>query len=171
MKKLLLFLVFITASTMAFCQDPGSVIRDRTRGIGQNSGNTNTRRSSSDTTKKKGNNKLDTLGFERRDDLADSITISFRYMDSVRKNPLDSTINDFDKYYSVPSTYQYLGNNGAAAFPCIFYFPRLHFPFSFRTYAGLLQRTFHMIRPSGLFPGTLGFTSISCYYFLLIENK
>ena len=33
----------------------------------------------------------------------------------IRNNRLDSSINDFDKYFSVPSSYQYLGNNGAAA--------------------------------------------------------
>jgi hypothetical protein len=118
MKKLLFFIVFILATAFAFCQDPIQSIKGRFGGISSNS-STNSR-SKSDTTKKKGNNKLDTLGFERRDDLADSISISFRYVDSVRKNPLDSTINDFDKYYSVPSNHQYLGNNGAAAFPLIF---------------------------------------------------
>ncbi|MEJ7611074.1 MAG: putative porin [Ferruginibacter sp.] len=80
----------------------------------------NTSRASADSAKRKNNNKLDTLGFEHRDDLADSIAISFRYLDSVRRNPIDSSINDFDKYFPVPSSYQYLGNNGNAAFPLIF---------------------------------------------------
>jgi Putative porin len=102
---------------LAYCQDPGSVIRDRLGGFSQRGNSTN---KGNDTTKKKTNTKLDTLGFERRDDLADSISVSFRFIDSVRKNPLDSSVNDFDKYYSVPSSYQYLGNNGAAAFPLIF---------------------------------------------------
>jgi hypothetical protein len=118
MKKLLFFIVFISATALAFCQNPIGSIKDRIGGISSNSSSNSSKKS--DTTKKKGNNKLDTLGFERRDDLADSITISFRYMDSVRRNPLDSSINDFDKYYSVPSTYQYLGNNGAAATALIF---------------------------------------------------
>lgn len=73
-----------------------------------------------DTTIVKNNNKLDTLGFEHRDDLRDSITLTYRFLDSTRRNTLDSSINDFDRYFSVPSTYQYLGNNGAAAFPLIF---------------------------------------------------
>ncbi len=63
---------------------------------------------------------LDTAGFQRRDDLKDSITISYRYMDSTVRRTIDSSVNDFDKYFPVPSTYQYLGNNGAAAFPLIF---------------------------------------------------
>jgi hypothetical protein len=62
----------------------------------------------------------DTIGFEHRDDSKDSISISYRFMDSVRRNVIDSSVNDFDKYFSVPSHYQYLGNNGAAAFPLIY---------------------------------------------------
>ena len=62
----------------------------------------------------------DTLGFEHRDDLKDSISVIYRYLDSTRRNTMDSSINDFDTYFSVPSTYQYLGNNGAAAFPLVF---------------------------------------------------
>jgi hypothetical protein len=119
MKKLFVLFAFNLITVLAFCQDPTSVIRDRLGNFSQGSNNGNTKKSS-DTSKKKGNNKLDTLGFERRDDLADSISVSFRYMDSLRRQPLDSSVNDFDKYYSVPSSYQYLGNNGAAAFPLIF---------------------------------------------------
>lgn len=62
----------------------------------------------------------DTLGFQHRDDSKDSIAISYKFLDSIRSNPFDSTINDFDKYFSVPSSYLYLGNNGAAAIPLIF---------------------------------------------------
>ena len=60
------------------------------------------------------------LGFEHRDDAKDSITISFRYLDSIRNVQLDTTINDFYKYFSLPADQQYLGNNGAAAYPLIF---------------------------------------------------
>jgi hypothetical protein len=118
MKKLLGIFVFICCCYVSFGQNPLGQIKDRFSGGGFSNS------SSKDTTKKKSNNKLDTLGFERRDDLADSIAISFRFMDSLRRNPLDSSVNDFDKYYTVPSTYQYLGNNGAAAFPLI-YLPTL----------------------------------------------
>ena len=65
-------------------------------------------------------NRKDTLGFEHRDDSKDSIAISYRFLDSVRNVAFDSTIDDFDKYYSVPSRYQSLGNNGAAAYSLIF---------------------------------------------------
>ncbi len=62
----------------------------------------------------------DTIGFERRNDKKDSIGIYYKYLDSIRSIPFDSTINDFDKYFSVPSSYIYLGNNGAAAYPLIY---------------------------------------------------
>ena len=115
MKKVFLFLLVSLFAASAYCQLPGGRIKDV---LNSQRSPSNTR--GSDTTKKKNNNKLDTLGFEHRDDLADSITISFRFLDSVRRYPIDSSVNDFDKYYSVPSSYQYLGNNGQAAFPLIF---------------------------------------------------
>ncbi|MEP7236924.1 MAG: putative porin, partial [Ferruginibacter sp.] len=62
----------------------------------------------------------DTIGFVHRDDRKDSISITYKYLDSIRSIPFDSTINDFDKYFSVPSTYLYLGNNGAAAYSLIY---------------------------------------------------
>ncbi len=65
-------------------------------------------------------NRIDTIGFEHRNDKKDSIAITYKYLDSIRNIPFDSTINDFDKYFSVPSSYQYLGNNGAAAYPLIY---------------------------------------------------
>ncbi|MBC7890547.1 MAG: hypothetical protein H7Z13_21960 [Ferruginibacter sp.] len=64
--------------------------------------------------------KRDNLGFEQRDDAKDSITISFRYLDSIRSVQLDTSINDFYKYFSEPAAAQYLGNNGAAAYSLIF---------------------------------------------------
>ncbi len=64
--------------------------------------------------------KQDTIGFEHRDDLKDSISISYKFLDSSTRKTIDSSVNDFDKYFSVPSSYQYLGNNGAAAFSLIF---------------------------------------------------
>ncbi|CAN5167659.1 hypothetical protein BH09BAC2_BH09BAC2_14440 [soil metagenome] len=63
--------------------------------------------------------------FKHRDDLADSITISYRYLDSLRSVRLDSSINDFNKFYSLPADYVALANNnGSAAYP-IFYIPFL----------------------------------------------
>ncbi|MFN0083157.1 MAG: putative porin [Ferruginibacter sp.] len=113
MKKIgLVFVVFFMAA-MAFCQLPGGRIKDI---LDAKRPSSNSR--GSDTTKRKTNNKLDTLGFEHRVD--DTLTISYKYLDSTRRYPIDSSVNDFDKYYSVPTSYQYLGNNGQAAFPLIF---------------------------------------------------
>ena len=68
-----------------------------------------------------GQNKgTDTIGFEHRDDLADSITISYRYLDSLKISLLDSSINDYGKVFTVPANYVTLGNNGNAAFPILF---------------------------------------------------
>lgn len=62
----------------------------------------------------------DSLAFERRDDAKDSISISFRFLDSTKRQPLDSSVNDFDRYFPIPSSWVYLGNNGAAAHSLIF---------------------------------------------------
>ena len=62
----------------------------------------------------------DTIGFEHRNDKKDSIGIYYKYLDSIRSTPFDSSINDFDKYFPVPSSYQYLGNTGAAAYSLIY---------------------------------------------------
>jgi hypothetical protein len=104
MKQLSLLILSVLFANAAFCQLERVTDRlgEVTRG-----GNS-------------GGNRKDTIGFEHRDDLKDSITISYRYLDSIRRNPIDSSVNDFDKYYPVPSSWQYLGNNGAAAFPLIF---------------------------------------------------
>lgn len=69
-----------------------------------------------------GNNQSqkDTLGFEHRDDLADSITISYRYFDSLTSHRLDSSVNDFNKYYPLPAGYYTIGGTGNAAFPILF---------------------------------------------------
>lgn len=66
------------------------------------------------------NGQKDTTGFQQRDDLKDSITISYRYMDELRRYNIDSSVNDFDKYFPVPTNYIYMGNNGAAATPLVF---------------------------------------------------
>lgn len=82
--------------------------------------NPNTNPNSNDQAQQSVAPRKDSIGFERRNDAKDSINITYRYLDSLRRNNLDSSINDFSRYYVVPSDYQYLGNNGAAAFPLIF---------------------------------------------------
>lgn len=61
-----------------------------------------------------------TDSLEHRTGMEDSITINFRYLDSSRYRPLDSSITDFSKRYPVPSDYIYLGNTGTAAKSILF---------------------------------------------------
>ncbi len=80
-----------------------------------NDPNNNVRQNGKATTPRK-----DSLGFEHRDDSKDSITIKYRLLNQPGWNNLDSSVNNFDRYFSVPSSYLYLGNNGAAATSLIY---------------------------------------------------
>ena len=62
----------------------------------------------------------DSLAFEHRDDAKDALIMTAQFLDSTRKLYLDSSVNNFDNYFPVPSSYVYLGNNGAAAKSLIF---------------------------------------------------
>lgn len=57
---------------------------------------------------------------QRRNKHEDSITITFRYLDSTRSYLLDSSVNDFTKRYPVPATHIYLGNTGTASRSLLF---------------------------------------------------
>ena len=72
------------------------------------------------TTKSGSSGQKDTIGFVHRDDRKDSISITYKFIDSVRSVQLDATLNDFDKYFSLPSGYQAMGNNGSAAYPFVY---------------------------------------------------
>lgn len=67
----------------------------------------------------------ETDSLRHRDKNDDSITISFRYLDSSRVYRLDSVINDFTRRYPVPATHVYLGNHGNASRSLLFS-PELH---------------------------------------------
>lgn len=62
----------------------------------------------------------DSIPFEHRDDAKDAITVVFNYLDSTNKQTMDSSVNNFDTYYPTPSSFQNLGNNGAAAYSLIY---------------------------------------------------
>ncbi len=49
-----------------------------------------------------------------RTGLEDSATILYRYLDTVKFNPLDSSVNDFYKRWPVPWSNVFLGNTGSA---------------------------------------------------------
>ena len=60
----------------------------------------------------------DSIG--HRNKFEDSITISFRYLDSTRNNKLDSSVYDFTRRFPIPATNIYLGNLGNASESILF---------------------------------------------------
>jgi hypothetical protein len=94
-----------------------------------------------------------TDSLSHRNKFEDSITISFRYLDSARNFKLDSSITDFTRYFPVPATNIYLGNIGNASEPVLFsphfnagWDPGFH---SFDVYKWLLDKSrfFNTTRP------------------------
>lgn len=61
-----------------------------------------------------------TDSLRHRDKNEDSITISFRYLDSTRNYWLDSSVTDFTRRYPVPATHIFLGNTGTASKSLLF---------------------------------------------------
>lgn len=57
---------------------------------------------------------------KRRDNMEDSITIIYHYLDSTRNSVFDSTLSDFTVRYPIPATHVYLGNTGNAARSILF---------------------------------------------------
>ncbi len=113
------FIVFTFLFTLSAVYSQERIIKPALSNIGSGAtgyGKTGSK-TNSDTSKSE---KDKTLGFEHRDDKKDSINISYHFIDSVRNVRLDSSINDFDKYFPIPSAYQYLGNTGAAAYSLIY---------------------------------------------------
>ncbi|MEO6549367.1 MAG: putative porin [Ferruginibacter sp.] len=111
MHRIAVTILMLILLQSAIAQIPRNLNR-RPSGVSAAPGNT---RNAADTA-----SKSDNLGFEHRDDAKDSITISFRYLDSIRNVQLDTSINDFYKYFPQPASEQYLGSNGAAAYSLIF---------------------------------------------------
>ena len=115
MKTFTVLFTLILSSYLSFSQDKGEVIKKILNNKGINTNDSKPVNNTINPPKRK-----DSIGFEHRDDLKDSITISYKYLDSVRAIIPDFSINDFDKYFSVPTTHQYLGNNGAAAYSLVY---------------------------------------------------
>lgn len=61
-----------------------------------------------------------TDSLQHRDKNEDSITISFRYLDSTRNYKLDSSIGDFTRRFPIPATHIFLGNIGNATRSLLF---------------------------------------------------
>lgn len=109
MNKLLLTFLLALCYHCCFSQEGSTILNGKNQNFPVNRSGTNS-----------GTAKKDSIGFEHRNDAKDSITISFRYLDSLRSLRLDTSINDFYRYYAVPYTLQFMGNSGAAGYPLIF---------------------------------------------------
>lgn len=72
-----------------------------------------------------GSRNLGKDSLQHRNDLADSITISYRYFDSSRQLRLDSSVLNQHRVIAQPYDYLYLGNLGSAARPILFT-PRMY---------------------------------------------
>jgi hypothetical protein len=99
LKYLIVLFLLTTAATTTFAQ--GGILRRLPRGGGG-----------------AGGSNKDTL--QHRDNSVDSITISFRYLDSTRMQKFDSSIYDFTKRFPVPWYNYHLGNIGNATHSMIF---------------------------------------------------
>ena len=101
--KILFTAILLLLISNLFAQDLLQGIKSRGAGFSNNGGGSK-----------------DTIGFEHRDDAKDSITISYKFLDSIRSLKFDTSINDFYKYFPVPISLQYLGNTGNAGYSLIF---------------------------------------------------
>lgn len=61
-----------------------------------------------------------TDSLRHRNKLEDSITISYRFLDSAGSYKLDSAVSDFTRYFPVPGTNIHLGNLGTASRSLLF---------------------------------------------------
>jgi len=117
----LFFLVLMQTTFAQISNGLGRGVFGRGAGGGNNSSNRNgTNSNASKAGASDTSSKISALGFEHRDDAKDSISIGFKYLDSVRNNKLETSINDFYNYFIIPAAQQYLGNNGAAGYSLIF---------------------------------------------------
>ncbi len=101
----LLFICLLAFSAIAYSQEPMRRVGDRLKQFGGNLGSGG----------QGGNDSL-----QHRDPNADSITITFRYLDSARNYTLDSTIADFTRRFPLPATEINLGNIGSASRSLLF---------------------------------------------------
>jgi hypothetical protein len=104
LKILLLLIVLSALAASAFAQ-PGGALRRIGGGGGYRGGGG-------------GGKARDSL--QKRNNLQDSITISFRYLDSTRMQKFDSSITDFTTRFPVPWYHFHLGNVGNATHSMIF---------------------------------------------------
>lgn len=100
--KILFTFILMLFLQYSFAQGGPDFLRGAMSGRGQSGGN------------------KDTIGFVHRDDAKDSITISYKYLDSIRSIKPETDITDFYKYYPVPYTLLHLGNTGNAGYSLLY---------------------------------------------------
>ena len=103
--KILLLLIVLSAFAASAFAQPGGALRRIGGGGGYRGGGG-------------GGKAKDSL--QKRNNLQDSITISFRYLDSTRMQKFDSSITDFTTRFPVPWYHFHLGNVGNATHSMIF---------------------------------------------------
>lgn len=108
--KYLFAILLISSSCLSRAQeerrtDIGNRVQQRVGNIRSNIG----------TSSSGGNDSL-----QRRSKFEDSITISFRFLDSTHNYLLDSSVQDFTRRYPVPATHIHLGNTGLATKSLLF---------------------------------------------------
>jgi hypothetical protein len=114
---------------------------------------------------------------KRRDNLADSITIFFRYFDSTRTRRFDSTLNDYSLRSPIPYTYYNLGNMGTAAQSYLFQpwmrpgFDAGFHAFDIYNYSLENTRLFQSTRPYTEFNYSLASNAEQMISFLHTQNK
>lgn len=114
---------------------------------------------------------------KKRDNLADSITIFFRYFDSTRPRKIDSTLNDYSLRSPLPYTHYNLGNMGTAAQSYLFqprmlpgFDPGFH-AFDIYNYSLENTRLFQSTRPYTEFNYSLASSAEQMISFLHTQNK
>jgi len=114
---------------------------------------------------------------KKRDNLADSITIFFRYFDSTRPRKMDSTLNDYSLRSPLPYTHYNLGNMGTAAQSYLFqprmlpgFDPGFH-AFDIYNYSLENTRLFQSTRPYTEFNYSLASSAEQMISFLHTQNK
>jgi hypothetical protein len=114
---------------------------------------------------------------KKRDNLADSITIFFRYFDSTRTRRFDSTLNDYSLRSPIPYTHYNMGNMGSAAQSYLFqprmlpgFDPGFH-AFDIYNYSLENTRLFQSTRPYTEFNYSLASSAEQMISFLHTQNK
>jgi len=100
----LLFTGLLLVSVSSFSQEVIRQVGDRFKRLGGN--------------RFSGSGSSDSL--RTRNKMEDSITISFRYLDSTRSYKLDSSVGDFYRRFPIPATHIHLGNTGNASRSILF---------------------------------------------------